>query len=92
MSVFKKKENKKDGLLLVASVMPAFSGMFSDLLRQEDIPFICREQRSGGCLKIVTGALLVPDDFYVAEKDYARAKEIYESFIVPTEESEQEEI
>ena len=92
MSLFKKKENKKDGLLFVASVMPAFSGMFCDLLSQENIPFICREQRTGGYLKIVTGALLVPDDFYVNEKDYARAKEIYESFIIPTDELEQEEI
>ncbi len=80
---FQKRENNNNEPLLVASIMPAFSGMYSELLKENNIPFICREQRTGGYLRIVTGGLLVPDDFYVSEKNYEKALEIYRAFIEP---------
>jgi hypothetical protein len=63
--LFKRKKKQKDGPKLVASIMPSFSGMYKDLLEQENITFICRQHGAGGHLKIITGGLLVPDNFYV---------------------------
>lgn len=77
----KDKDNKEP--CLVASVMPAFSGMYGELLKENNIPFFCREQRTGGYLKIVTGGLLIPDDFYVNQENYDKALEIYKAFIEP---------
>ncbi len=78
---FKRKEKKDNGLVLVASVMPTFSGVYQELLRENNIYFICRQQGAGGYLKIVTGGLFIPDDFYVNEQDYEKALGIYKAFI-----------
>lgn len=81
---FKRKEKKDNNeLVFVASVMPAFSGIYSEILKENGIPFLTREQRTGGYLRIVTGGLLVPDDFYVNENDYQKDLELYKAFIEP---------
>ncbi|MBE6786841.1 MAG: hypothetical protein E7537_00670 [Ruminococcaceae bacterium] len=81
---FHRKDNKNnDGLVFVASIMPAFSGVYCEILKENGIPFINREHRTGGYLRIVTGGLLIPDDFYVNESDYKRAFELYKAFIEP---------
>ena len=86
---FKRKEKKENnGLVLAASIMPAFSGIYAEILKDNGIPFLTREQRTGGYLKIVTGGLLVPDDFYVNKEDYPKAFELYKAFIEPELEEE----
>lgn len=85
---FKKKSKENNVPVIVASVMPAFSGMYSDLLKQNNIKFICRQKGVNGYLKIATGGLLIPDDFYVNKEDYEKALEIYHAFIEPESEEE----
>ena len=85
---FKKKSKENNAPVIVASVMPAFSGMYSDLLKQNNIKFICRQKGVNGYLKIATGGLLIPDDFYVNKEDYEKALEIYHAFIEPESEEE----
>lgn len=43
--MFFKRKNKEeyDGLKLVKAVMPNFAGMYSEILRDNDIPFIARQ-------------------------------------------------
>lgn len=91
---FKKKEKKDNGLKKVASILPAFAGVYKDILSQNNIKFVSRLQRSGEYLKFVTGALLIPEDFYVMPEDYDKAKELYNLFIEAENEdfSETEEI
>ena len=84
----KNKEDKDNGPVLVASVMPAFSGMYSDLLEQNNIRFLCKPKGINGYLKIVTGGLLIPDDYYVNKEDYEKALEIFNAFIEPELEEE----
>ena len=86
--LFKRKNKKDEGPVMVASVMPAFSGMYSDFLEQNNIKFICRQKGVNGYLKIATGGLLIPDDFYVNKEDYEKALEIYHAFIEPESEEE----
>ena len=83
-----KKEKENNGLVFVTSVIPAFSGVYAEILKENGIPFLSREQRTGGYLRIVTGGLLIPDDFYVNESDYNRAFELYKAFIEPELEEE----
>ncbi len=79
---FKRKtKNEYDGLVLVKAVMPAFSGMYAELLQENGIPFIARQEGVAGYMKIVTGGLLTPDNFYVKPEDYEKALEIYNAFI-----------
>ena len=61
--------------------MPAFSGLYADLLKKNDIPFIARQTGVSGYMKIVTGGLLMPESYYVRPEDYDKALEIYNAFI-----------
>ena len=78
--LFKRKKKDEKAPVLVASVMPAFSGMYRDLLEQNNIRYICSQKGAGGHLRIITGGLLVPDNFYVNKEDYEKALEIYNAF------------
>jgi hypothetical protein len=88
MWFFKKKEKKDNGLKPVASILPAFAGVYIDILNQNNIKFVSRLQRSGESLKFVTGALLIPEDFFVLPEDYDKAKELYNLFIEAEAENE----
>ncbi len=81
--MFFKRKNKDeyDGFKLVKAVMPAFAGMYSELLKENGIPFIARQEGVAGYMKIVTGGLLIPENFYVKPQDYEKALEIYNAFI-----------
>lgn len=81
--MFFKTKNKEeyDGLRLVKEVMPAFAGVYAELLRENGIPFIARQEGVAGYMKIVTGGLLIPENFYVKPDDYEKALEIYNAFI-----------
>lgn len=86
MSFFKrvKKEEKRDGgdpVLAASIVNPVSSGIFQDILKENDIPFICRQEGAGGTIKILFGGGVVPDNIYVAERNYERARELYEVYL-----------
>lgn len=74
-----KDKSEYDGLRLVKEVHPAYSGMYAELLKENNIPFLVRQEGAGGIFKIVTG--WVPDDYYVNPEDYDKALEIYNAFI-----------
>lgn len=80
---FKRPKKDNDDPVLAASVLPAFSGMYRDLLEQNNIKYLCRQKGAGGYLRIVTGGLLIPDEYYVKKEDYDKALEIYHAFIEP---------
>ncbi len=77
----RRNKNEYDGLILVKAVMPAFAGMYAELLKENGIPFIARQEGVAGYMKIVTGGLLIPENFYVKPDDYEKALEIYNAFI-----------
>ena len=77
----RKTKNEYDGLLLVKAVMPNFAGMYAEILKDNDIPFIARQEGVAGYMKIVTGGLLIPENFYVKPEDYNKALELYNAFI-----------
>ena len=77
----RKNKDEYDGFRLVKEVMPAFAGMYAELLKSNDIPFMTKQAGIGGYLKVVTGGLLIPECFYVKPEDYDKALEIYNAFI-----------
>ena len=86
MSFFKrKKENKKDeNEPVVAAIIsnPVSSAVFQDMLKENGIPFVCRQQGAGGSVKILLGGGIVPDYILVSARNYGRARELYEVYIL----------
>ena len=86
MSFFKrKKENKKDeNEPVVAAVItnPVSSAVFQDMLKENGIPFVCRQQGAGGSVKLLLGGGIVPDYILVSDKNYERARELYEVYLL----------
>ncbi len=86
MSFFKrKKENKKDeNEPVVAAIIsnPVSSAVFQDMLKENGIPFVCRQQGAGGSVKLLLGGGIVPDYILVSDKNYERARELYEVYIL----------
>lgn len=86
MSFFKRGENKKaeDVPVLAATVLnPVSSAIYQDMLKENGIPFICRQEGAGGYLKILFGGGLVPDNFYVSVDNLEKAQELYRVYIEP---------
>ncbi len=86
MSFFKrKKENKKDeNEPVVAAIIsnPVSSAVFQDMLKENGIPFVCRQQGAGGSVKLLLGGGIVPDYILVSDKNYERARELYEVYLL----------
>ena len=86
MSFFKrKKEEKKDeNEPVVAAIInnPVSSAVFQDMLKENGIPFICRQEGAGGSLKLLLGGGIVPDYILVSAKNYERARELYEVYLL----------
>lgn len=86
MSFFKrKKENKKDeNEPVVAAIIsnPVSSAVFQDMLKENGIPFVCRQQGAGGSVKLLLGGGIVPDYILVSAKNYERARELYEVYLL----------
>ena len=76
-----KDKSEYDGLRLVKEVHLPYSGLYADLLKENEIPFLVRQSGADGYLKIVTGGFWGPDNFYVRPEDYDKALEIYNAFI-----------
>ncbi|MBR4073016.1 MAG: DUF2007 domain-containing protein [Clostridia bacterium] len=92
---FKREKNADKGTEkktepVVAAVIPntVSSEIYQDMLKNNGIPFVCRQQGAGGYLKILTGGLLAADTIYVNERDLEKAQEIYSTYIEIPEEIE----
>ena len=86
MSFFKrKKEEKKDeNEPVVAAIIsnPVSSAVFQDMLKENGIPFVCRQEGAGGSVKLLLGGGIVPDYIFVSARNYERARELYEVYIL----------
>ena len=86
MSFFKrKKEEKKDeNEPVIAAIInnPVSSAVFQDMLKENGIPFICRQEGAGGSVKLLLGGGIVPDYILVSAKNYERARELYEVYLL----------
>ena len=86
MSFFKrKKENRQDeNEPVVAAIItnPVSSAVFQDMLKENGIPFVCRQQGAGGSVKLLLGGGIVPDYILVSDKNYERARELYEVYLL----------
>ena len=93
MSFFKrKKENKSDeNELVVAAIIknPVSSAIFQDMLKENGIPFICRQDGAGGSVKLLLGGGIVPDYIFVSARNYDRARELYEAYLLTETEPEE---
>lgn len=87
-----KKEKKEDNEPVVAAIIknPVSSAVFQDMLKENGIPFICRQEGAGGSLKLLLGGGVVPDYILVSERNYERARELYEAYLLT--ETEPDEI
>ncbi len=90
----KRKEEKTDDgnepVLAAIIKNPVTSEIFQDILKENGIPFICRQEGAGGSLKLLLGAGVVPDDIYVAAKNYEKARGLYEAYLKTEVEAEDE--
>ena len=86
MSFFKRKnEVKKDeNEPVVAAIInnPVSSAVFQDMLKENGIPFICRQEGAGGSVKLLLGGGIVPDYILVSAKNYERARELFEVYLL----------
>ena len=93
MSFFKrKKENKSDeNEPVVAAIIknPVSSAIFQDMLKENGIPFICRQDGAGGSVKLLLGGGIVPDYIVVSARNYERARELYEAYLLTETEPEE---
>ena len=86
MSFFKRKkeETKDKNEPVVAAIItnPVSSAVFQDMLKENGIPFVCRQQGAGGSVKLLLGGGIVPDYIFVSAKNYERARELYEVYLL----------
>ncbi len=92
MSFFKRKkeETKDENEPVVAAIItnPVSSAVFQDMLKENGIPFVCRQQGAGGSVKLLLGGGIVPDYIFVSAKNYERARELYEVYLLNEPEGE----
>ncbi len=92
MFFFKKKNKGEDtsNEPAVAAVIknPTQSLIFQDILKENEIPFVCRQSGAGGYTKHILGAGFAADMIYVAERDLERAAGLYEAYIANESETE----
>ena len=86
MSFFKRKkeETKEENEPVVAAIIsnPVSSAVFQDMLKENGIPLVCRQQGAGGAVKLLLGGGIVPDYIFVSAKNYERARELYEVYLL----------
>lgn len=87
---FVKKEEKEDTQPVLAAIIQntVSSEIYQDMLKENGIPFVCRQQGAGGYIKILTGGLFIADSIYVNERDLERARELFENYIETDESAE----
>lgn len=82
MGLFKRKKketDKKEGRSIYITDKIA-SSIFQEILKDNGIPFVCRQPGAGGYIKIVTGGLLTTDEITVDESEYERANSLYQAY------------
>ena len=86
MSFFKRKKEsrREENEPVVAAIIsnPVSSAVFQDMLKENGIPFICRQEGAGGSVKLLLGGGIVPDYILVSAKNYERARELYEVYLL----------
>ena len=86
MSFFKRKKEEKtdENEPVVAAIInnPVSSAVFQDMLKENGIPFICRQEGAGGSVKLLLGGGIVPDYILVSAKNYERVRELYEVYLL----------
>lgn len=86
MSFFKRKkeETKDENEPVIAAIIsnPVSSAVFQDMLKENGIPFVCRQEGAGGSVKLLLGGGIVPDYIFVSAKNYERARELYEVYLL----------
>ena len=87
--IFAKKQdnNENEPVFVVGISNTVLCEIYKDLLKENNIPFICRQNGAGGYIKVLTGGFLVTDNIYVKKDDYGKAKELYDNYIVGNEET-----
>ncbi len=75
------KEEFKKPVLAAVIQNTVLSEIYQDMLKENGIPFICRQQGAGGYIKILTGGLFIADNIYVAPENLERAKELYNIYL-----------
>ena len=87
---FVKKEENEDTQPVLAAIIQntVSSEIYQDMLKENGIPFVCRQQGAGGYIKILTGGLFIADSIYVNERDLERARELFENYIETDESAE----
>ncbi len=95
MGLFWRKEKKDNSANepVVAAIItnPVSSEIFQDILKENDIPFICRQEGAGGSVKLLFGGGIVPDYIYVSEENYECARGLYEAYLLTETETESTE-
>ena len=81
MSLFRRKKENEKPVLAAVIRNPVISGIYEDLLRTNQIPYLIRQEGAGGYVKILLGGGIVPDCFYVAPGDLAKARELYTAYL-----------
>lgn len=92
--LFSKKQvdNASEPVFVVGISNTVLCEIYKDLLKENNIPFICRQNGAGGYIKVLTGGFLVTDNIYVRREHYDKAKELYDNYIdTTTEFSDSEE-
>ncbi len=84
MGIFSLKKNKpkKDQPVLVAVLQnSAYSAIYFDILKENNIPYEARNQGVQGYTKLLFGEYSVPEYVYVMPEHYEKAKELYEVYL-----------
>lgn len=86
MSFFKRKKEEKqvENEPVVAAIIsnPVSSAVFQDMLKENGIPFVCRQEGAGGSVKLLLGGGIVPDYIFVSSDNYELARELYEVYLL----------
>lgn len=87
MSFFKRKRRETEAYDSKAPVLaaviknPVTSEIFQDILKENGIPFICRQDGAGGSVKLLFGGGIVPDNIYVSAENEETARELYRAYL-----------
>lgn len=86
MGFFKrgKKEIEESPQPVIAAIIknPVSSAIFQDILKENGIPCICRQDGADASVKLLFGGGIVPDYILVSEKNYEKARELYEVYLL----------
>ncbi len=82
-NMFKKSPKNTDNepVFVVGISNTVLCEIYMDLLKENNIPYICRQNGAGGYIKVLTGGFLVTDNIYVKKENYNKARELYDNYI-----------